>query len=128
PGIPIALLRPELVPVLAESSKKKAAFLSEALAATGLARGSVLERSVQRAADLGEIDRLALLVSRAMGGWERVLPKVARRLAPRGRLLIWAGADLDPILARASWRSLRLEALRPIPRRSRTKVALLAPF
>jgi len=126
PGIPIALLRPGLTPVLAEASKKKAAFLAEALAAAGIAGGAVLARSVQRAPDVAELGPLALVASRAMGGWERVVPKVAKHLAPGGRVLLWAGTELEGILRRAAWRSLRLEALRPLPGRESSTIALLS--
>ena len=127
PGIPIALVRPGLIPILAESSAKKAAFLREALAAAGLAAGTVLERSVQRTADVEQLDRLAVIASRAAGGWERIVPKVAKRLAPGGRILLWAGADLERILGRTTWKAFELERLRELPGRSNAKIALLKP-
>lgn len=46
PGIPLAIARPGLSPVLAEASTKKAGFLRDALAAAGLTRGKVLEARV----------------------------------------------------------------------------------
>jgi 16S rRNA (guanine527-N7)-methyltransferase len=125
PGIPIAILRPELTPVFAESSAKKAAFLREALAAADIARGTVLERSVQRTADVLGLDQLAVIVSRAAGGWERIVPKVAKRLAPGGKILLWAGADLERILGRTTWKPFEIEKLRTLPGRSNAKIALL---
>ena len=128
PGIPIAVLRPELSPVLAESSKKKAAFLEEALAAATIARGSVLPRHVERAADLVDLDPLSVIACRAAGGWERIIPKLAKRLAPGGKILLWAGVDLEPILGRAAWAPYGLDAVRAIPGRSNSKIALLSPI
>src|SRR5262245_14097645 len=52
PGIPLAIVRPGLIPVLAEASSKKAEFLREALIAAGLPEGRVLESHVTRAVDL----------------------------------------------------------------------------
>ena len=126
PGIPIGVLRPELVPVLAESSKKKAAFLEEALAVAGIARGWVLPRHVERASDLQDLDPPRVIACRAAGGWDRILPKIGKRLAPEGKILIWAGVDLEPILRRAAWKPYALEAVRAIPGRSSAKIALLS--
>src|SRR6185436_5060404 len=71
PGIPLAVVRPQLVPVLAEASTKKAAFLREALVSAGLEHGRVLEARVSRTVDLGDLPPIAVLATRAMGGWER---------------------------------------------------------
>ena len=128
PGIPFGVLRPELVPVLAESSKKKAAFLEEALAVAGIARGSVLPRHVERPSDLLAPDPLRVIACRAAGGWERIIPKIAKRLAPGGKILIWAGGDLETILRREAWTPYGLEAVRALPGRSSAKVALLSPI
>jgi 16S rRNA (guanine527-N7)-methyltransferase len=128
PGIPIALLRPGLTPVLAESSAKKAAFLKEALAVAGLAGGSVIGRNVQRTADIEELDRLAVIVCRAAGGWERIIPKVAKRLVPGGKIMIWAGADLERILGRTTWKPFEVEQIRALPGRSNATIALLKPI
>ena len=91
PGIALAHARPGLTPYLAESNGKKAAFLREALAAAGLPRGHVVEKSVQRAADLDGISPIAILATKAMGGWERIVPKLRGCLGPEGRILVWAG-------------------------------------
>ena len=50
PGIPLAIVRPEAHVLLVESTKKKAAFLREAVAALGLTNVTV---SDQRAEDVG---------------------------------------------------------------------------
>jgi 16S rRNA (guanine527-N7)-methyltransferase len=122
PGIPLAIARPGLVPVLAEASTKKATFLRDALAVAGLKRGSVLEARIARTVDVNELPPVVVLATRAMGGWERIVPKLVTRLAPRGLVLIWAGADAEAIMARASWSRLRVENSRSLPGREQSKV------
>ncbi len=122
PGIPLAIARPGLTPVLAEASTKKAAFLREALSAAGLTRGQVLEARVARTVDVDALPPLAVLATRAMGGWERIVPKLVARLAPGGLVLIWAGSDAEAIMKRTSWARLRVEKSRSLPGRDQTKV------
>jgi len=122
PGIPLAIARPGLKPVLAEASSKKAAFLREALAAAGLTEGEVLEARVARTVDVDELPPVAVLATRAMGGWERIVPKLVTRLAPGGLVLIWAGADAEAIMTRTSWARLRVEQSRSLPGREQSKV------
>jgi len=122
PGIPLALARPGLVPVLAEASTKKAAFLREALAAAALTAGRVLEARVARTVDLDGLPPIAVLATRAMGGWERIVPKLVARLAPGGFVLVWAGSDAESVMARRAWERLRVEASRSLPGRELSKV------
>jgi 16S rRNA (guanine527-N7)-methyltransferase len=122
PGIPLAIARPGLSPVLAEASTKKAAFLRDALAAAGLKNGRVLEARVARTVDVDDLPPVAVLATRAMGGWERIVPKLVARLAPRGLVLIWAGADAETIMARAAWARLQVEDFRDLPGREQSKV------
>lgn len=122
PGIPLALARPGLAPVLAEASTKKAAFLREALAAAGLTEGRVLEARVARTVDLDELPPIAVLATRAMGGWERIVPKLVARMAPGGLVLLWAGSDAPAVMARRAWARLRVEASRALPGRDQSKV------
>jgi 16S rRNA (guanine527-N7)-methyltransferase len=122
PGIPLAIARPGLTPVLAEASTKKAAFLREALVAAGLVHGRVLEARVARTVDVDDLPAVAVLATRAMGGWERIVPKLVARLAPGGLVLIWAGSDAEAIMTRTSWARLRVEASRSLPGRDQSKV------
>jgi 16S rRNA (guanine527-N7)-methyltransferase len=122
PGIPLAIARSGLSPVLAEASPKKAGFLREALAVAGLKQGRVLEARVARTVDVEDLAPVAVLATRAMGGWERIVPKLVTRLAPGGVVLIWAGADAEAIMARASWSKLKVEASRSLPGRELSRV------
>jgi 16S rRNA (guanine527-N7)-methyltransferase len=125
PGIPLAVARPGLTPVLAEASPKKAGFLREALAVAGLTRGTVLEARIARTVDIEDLPPVAVLATRAMGGWERIVPKLVARLAPRGFVLIWAGANAEAIMARTAWSRLRVVSSRGLPGRDQSKVYLL---
>jgi 16S rRNA (guanine527-N7)-methyltransferase len=122
PGIPLAVARPGLIPVLAEASVKKAAFLREALAAAGLDHGRVLETRVGRTVDVEDLPPVTVLATRAMGGWERIVPKLISRLAPGGLVLIWAGGDAEAIMARTAWSRLRIEKTRSLPGRDQSHV------
>jgi 16S rRNA (guanine527-N7)-methyltransferase len=122
PGIPLALARPGLVPVLAEASNKKAAFLREALAAAGMTNGRVLESRIARTVDLDDLPPIAVLATRAMGGWERIVPKLISRLAPGGLVLIWAGSDATAVMTRTSWARLSVEERRSLPGRDQSSV------
>jgi 16S rRNA (guanine527-N7)-methyltransferase len=122
PGIPLALARPGLVPVLAEASTKKAAFLREALAAAGVTNGRVLESRIARTVDLDDLPPIAVLATRAMGGWERIVPKLISRLAPGGLVLIWAGSDATAVMSRSSWARLSVEERRNLPGRDQSSV------
>ncbi|MDX1387908.1 MAG: RsmG family class I SAM-dependent methyltransferase, partial [Acidobacteriota bacterium] len=69
PGLPVALARPGLSAILAESKEKKAAFLRDVAAGAGFGEVEVLERHVERASDVAELGTLAVLITRATGGW-----------------------------------------------------------
>lgn len=120
PGIPIAAARPELQLVMAEASSKKAEFLRGCLRFAGTGRARLLERQVQRAGDLGETVSLRALVCRAMGNWQKVLPRLASVLAADGELLLWGGADVETVSRRAAWSKLRLAERKPLPGRERS--------
>lgn len=122
PGIPLALARPGLTPTLVEASTKKAAFLRAALVAAGAANGRVVERQVVRAADLQELPAIDVLATRAMGGWERIVPKLLPCLAEDGVVLLWASMDAEAILTRVAWRRLRVVNRRSLPGRQRSLV------
>ncbi len=123
PGVPLAAARPGLAAVLADASARKAEFLRDAIREAGLEGTRVLERQVQRAADVPELAGLVRVVStRAAGGWERIVPRLLPCLAPGGEFLIWAGDDLDAVRGRVIWRRLELVERRPLPGRDRSWV------
>jgi 16S rRNA (guanine527-N7)-methyltransferase len=115
PAIPLAVARPGLRVTLTEASRKKAEFLSDLAGELGLANLDVLHRHVQRPGDLPEPGPFDFLTCRAMGSWERVLPRMAPVLAKEGKILLWAGAEVETIRRREVWRRYRLEASHPLP-------------
>jgi len=120
PGIPIAAARAGLTVSLVESSRKKASFLRNVLVAAGFEpRVSVLERRVERARDLEGLGPIAVLAARAVGGWQRILPKLAPSLAPDGIVLLWAGSSVTEVVRRERWRRFELVGRRPLRGRER---------
>jgi len=121
PGLPVAASRPGLSPLLVEASDRKATFLRE-LATAAFPAASVLHSQVQRPADLKEIGALQVLVTRAAGAWDRVLPRLAPCIAPDGTMLVWAGVHMETVLDRAAWRRYHLVERKPLPGRDRSWV------
>ena len=119
PAIPVAAARRGLDPVCVEASTSKAEFLSDALAVS-LGKGAVWNRQVQRPADFDDDTPVRVLTSRAMGNWERILPRVAPTLAPNGVAMLWAGDAVRQIAARESWSRLSLVGRHALPGRTRS--------
>lgn len=115
PGIPLAVARPRLRVVLAEASRKKAAFLEATIATLGLASVEVFAHQVQRPSDLGGLGPFRAIISRAMGHWEKILPRFASALEPDGRVLLWAGAEVETIAKREVWKRYALVGRRELP-------------
>ncbi len=116
PGLVIAAARPGLSPLLVEAARRKAEFLRGVLSSCGR-DGEVLERQVQRAADL-PAGEAVVVTSRAVGNWERILPRLRGALAPQGRVLVWAGEEVESVRGRTSWRHYVLAERRALPGRS----------
>jgi 16S rRNA (guanine527-N7)-methyltransferase len=121
PAIPIAAAHAGLRVHLAEASRDKAGFLRTALA-RGPRNATVVERHVQRPADLADLPELTAITARAVGGWERILPRLAAKLSKAGRILLWAGPTADGVAQRVAWRNLELERRHVLPGRSRSWV------
>jgi 16S rRNA (guanine527-N7)-methyltransferase len=106
PGIPIALCRPALQVTLAESQRKKAAFLQEAI------RRLCLNTSVHagRAETLppGRYDAVWM---RAVEKTEDILPAAAALVAPDGALCLFGTSNTPDPVALPGW----IWATRPLP-------------
>jgi len=123
PALPFLIARPALRSFLVEASHKKAEFLRRALAACGLsARAEVLERQVQRAADLGEANPIRVLTVRAVGGWSKLVPKLAPLLDANGVALLWAGEEVEQVRHREAWKRFELVARHPLPAMDRAAI------
>jgi 16S rRNA (guanine527-N7)-methyltransferase len=119
PGLVVGTVRPGLRTALVEASRRKASFLGELVERTFPA-ATVIGRQVQRAADLPPDMRVHVLVSRAMGNWERTLPRLHAALVPGADLLVWAGAEVPRIAARKSWSRFELRGKTPLAGRERS--------
>jgi 16S rRNA (guanine527-N7)-methyltransferase len=82
PGLPIAILRPEISVTLAESQHKKAAFLREAIRTLGMHA----KVHAARAEDLTE--RFDCVTLRAVDKMQDAIPAAIRLLAPGGCLAL----------------------------------------
>jgi 16S rRNA (guanine527-N7)-methyltransferase len=79
PGIPIQIVRPELRVTLAESQKKKAAFLQEVVRDLGLSGASVHAKRVE---DLGDSTVFDLVTLRAVDKLGEAVSAALHRLRP----------------------------------------------
>jgi 16S rRNA (guanine527-N7)-methyltransferase len=120
PALPLSAARPGLRLLMTEAATGKAEFLNAVLDECGFI-GGVLAKQVQRPADLDpERGPYRLITTRALGGWERILPRFASVLREDGELLLWAGVDVDRIARRSAWRKLSLLERRALPGRERS--------
>jgi 16S rRNA (guanine527-N7)-methyltransferase len=119
PGLPVAVARPGLTPFLVEASMRKAAFL-RVLVEEAQLDSEVVERQVQRAADLEGVGPIHVLVTRAAGAWDRILPRLAPSMAPEGTLLVWAGDHMKVVKDREAWSRYHLAERKPLPGRDRS--------
>ncbi len=103
PGIPIAILKPELTITLAESSAKKSAFLREVARQIGLPITVHAER-VEDAIREGGFDLVAM---RAVDRFGLMLLPAARQLGCGGRLMLLVSLTQGLVLPRDVDRSLR---------------------
>lgn len=101
PALPVAAVHPGLRLELAEAGRAKAEFL----AGLGVA---VVARQVQRPADLPSGDPIRVLTTRAMGGWQKIVPRMAPALAQPTDVLVWAGEEMAILLGRSVWKRYRL--------------------
>jgi 16S rRNA (guanine527-N7)-methyltransferase len=108
PGIPLAIVRPDLRMVLVDSIAKKTAALASMIAVLQLENVAVVTGRVE---ELGgdHAGRYGVVIARAVAPLQDLLKwsaKVYDRTVPGGAMLItYKGGDLEPELARARTRS-----------------------
>jgi 16S rRNA (guanine527-N7)-methyltransferase len=97
PGVPLAAVLPAARAVLLEPIRKKAAFLSTALAAVGL--GATVEAAPVRAealaADTRHRGQWPAVVARAVGGLAELVELAFPLLKPGGILVAWKGGEIE---------------------------------
>jgi 16S rRNA (guanine527-N7)-methyltransferase len=95
PGLPIALLRPEIAVTLAESQNKKATFLREVVRTLALP----IEVWSNRVEAMPATRRFDVVALRAVDDMETAIPAAIARIAPGGRLAILTTKASTPALA-----------------------------
>ncbi|WP_028916561.1 16S rRNA (guanine(527)-N(7))-methyltransferase RsmG [Pseudoxanthomonas sp. J35] len=110
PGIPLAIVRPDLQVTLVESNGKKARFLREAVRQLKLGNARVLESRAEAVAEPGAY---AQLTARALDTLAGILEVGGHLLAPHGRLLAMKGVyPAEEIAALpAGWAALAVHPL-----------------
>jgi len=97
PGIPLAIVRPDVAVTLIESTQKKARFLRDAAGALGLANVTVI---ADRAENLAP-GRFDAVVARAVAPLEDLVRWCLPLLRPGGRLLAMKGPRVNEELPAA---------------------------
>lgn len=104
PGIPIAICRPEIRVVLAESQRKKVAFLRETVRSLGLA----IEVFDGRVEEMPPERLFVFVVLRAVDRMIEAITTASARVAADGWLVIFATegtkAELKAVLPEFEWR------------------------
>jgi len=110
PGIPLAIVRPDLQVTLVESNGKKARFLREAVRHLGLGNARVAEARAEAVVEPGAY---AQITARALDTLAGILAVGGHLLAPRGRLLAMKGVNpVEEIAALpAGWAALAVHPL-----------------
>ena len=111
PGIPLAIVRPDLQVTLVESNGKKARFLREAVRQLGLGdRARVAESRAEAVAEPGAY---AQITARALDTLAGILEVGGHLLAPQGRLLAMKGVHPATEIAAlpAGWTALAVHPL-----------------
>lgn len=91
PGIPVAILRPDLEVRLVESNRKKAIFLEEAAYALHLGRTSILNARFESLTGFSESSCVSM---RAVEKMNEIVDVVLQKAQAAGQFLIFGGADL----------------------------------
>ena len=108
PGIPVAVLQPEMEVRLVEANRRKALFLEEVVAELQLSCVRVI---TARFETIDRFSSSACLAARAVERMERVVREIVRRGSGAAQILILGGAQLETSLARAG-PDFRLERYR----------------
>jgi 16S rRNA (guanine527-N7)-methyltransferase len=97
PGLPLALVRPELEVWLVDSVAKKVGFVKHAIASLGLApRARAVHATLQGSPSSEAIPEMDAAISRALRDVPRWARLAAPYLRPGGQLLAMAGGGLEP--------------------------------
>ena len=115
PGVPIAILRPDLRVTLLEPRAKRAAFLRHLVRVLPLSNATVSESRIENVGG----QTFGAAATRAVGGLGQIVGNTAF-LAPGGVLLLWT---TSPQVRARELPALRLGEVLPIPGSDRKVVA-----
>jgi 16S rRNA (guanine527-N7)-methyltransferase len=99
PGIPLALVLPDVRFTLAESIQKKARFVDAALAQLALPNVANAARRAEEIVCAGDFD---IITARALAPISRALALFAPALKARTRMLLYKGPDVEQEIAEAA--------------------------
>jgi 16S rRNA (guanine527-N7)-methyltransferase len=99
PGIPLALVLPQVKFTLSESIQKKARFVEQAVAALELRNVTV---SSQRAEELLNGSPTDIITLRAVAPLSRAIPLFSRAIQAGARVLAFKGPDVEQEMAEAA--------------------------
>ena len=108
PGVPLALVLPEVRFSLAESVQKKARFVDSVVETLELANVHVFS---QRAEDLAITQKPEIITARAIAPIARILDLFGRALKNGTRLLLYKGPVIETELVEASKHRVRAEVV-----------------
>ena len=110
PGIPLAIVHPQLQVALVESNGKKARFLREAVRKLELGNAQVIESRIEAFDAPGQFDAIT---ARALATLPLLLQLGGHLLGPQGRLLAMKGVVPEDEIAAlpAGW---RVQEIRPL--------------
>jgi 16S rRNA (guanine527-N7)-methyltransferase len=123
PGLPLAMISPDLRVALIESNLKKAAFLAEVIRAIPIPNAKVIRSRMEDAgSQIGELD---FLTARAVGGHEEFLKWSISRLSARGKVILWVSRpDAERLSKIADW---KWSSPTPIPHSRDRSIVVGAP-
>lgn len=98
PGIPLAIVLPQVRFTLAESTQKKARFVESAIESLELANVHV---TADRAEEVAETKKLNVITARALAPTARAIDLFRNPLKQGARLLLYKGPDVEKELAEA---------------------------
>jgi 16S rRNA (guanine527-N7)-methyltransferase len=102
PGIPLAIVRPDLRITLVEATQKKAAFLSAIISALGLSGVDVQAERAEKLATGPLRETFDVVTARAVARLVQLVPLTAPFVKPGGRLLLIKGQKANEELTEAA--------------------------
>ena len=107
PGIPLAILRPDLLVILVEANKKKAVFLKEVADALKLANLTILN---QRFEFITEVGSESCVTVRAIEQMNRLIPKILMVGKQGAQFLLFGSSETESVILRILPPNLKIQS------------------